>query len=310
MPAMAEPVPARAGPGLRTTVRAHPVAAFLVLVFSVTGLLAIPPMPDALHGSLENILGAAVPALVVTAMVGGRAGLRDLVRRALRWRVPPRWYAVSLLALPAVLLLLAPVLYGAAPLRSLAENWPLLVTSFLPTLVVMIVFDNVAEECAWTGFLFARLQASRMPARAALLASIPFCLWHFVSFVNDTGSLLRGAALTAYLLLPLVASRIVIGWLYNASGASVLIGGLFHATHNATVNPTGFAVAVLGLPQDEVLFVVGLLVMVAAVVTVLATRGRLGLPLPTGPRRDRMFAAPPASRLRGSRSRPGRRPSS
>ena len=85
----------------------------------------------------------------------------------------PRWYAASLLALPGVLLVLAPVLWGAAPLRALAENWPLLLTSFLPTLVFMVVLNNVAEEVAWTGFLFARLQERHAPLRAALLVSGP-----------------------------------------------------------------------------------------------------------------------------------------
>ena len=266
--------------GLWSTVSRHPFAAFLVLVFALTGMVEVVPAPEGVHGALENILGAAVPAIVVTAIVGGRAGVHDLVRRSLRWRVPLRWYVVSLLALPIAVLLLAPALYGSAPLRALTENWPLLFTSFLPTLAVMVVFNSVAEEAGWTGFLFARLQERHRPLRAALLAAVPFCLWHLVSFVHDSGSLLMGAALAAYLLLPLVASRLVIGWLYNASGTSVLIGGLFHAMHNATVNPTGLGVAVLDLPQDDVLFLVSLLVVVAAVVVVVVTHGRLGLPHP------------------------------
>jgi membrane protease YdiL (CAAX protease family) len=139
------------------------------------------------------------------------------------------------------------------------------------------VLHNVAEEAAWTGFVFARLQERHAPLRAALLTSVPFFLWHFVGFVHDAGSVLTGAALAAYLLLPLVASRIVIGWLYNASGASVLIGGLFHAMHNATVNPTGLGVAVLDLPQGEVLFLIAVFVTLAAAVVVFATHRRLGL---------------------------------
>lgn len=262
---------------MKSAVTRHPVTAFLELVLAVTGLLAVLPVPERVYGSLENILGVAVPAFVVTAIVGGREALSDLARRCVRWRVQLRWYAVALLALPTVLLLLAPALYGTDPLVALAENWPLLVTSFLPTLVLLIVFNNVAEEAGWTGFLFARLQERHAPVRAALLAGVPFCLWHLLGFIRDTGSVLTGAAVTAFLLLPLVASRFVIGWLYNASGASVLIGGLFHAMHNATVNPTGFAVAVLDLPQDEMLFVTGVLVLVAAVVLVIATHGRLDL---------------------------------
>jgi uncharacterized protein len=279
-PAAAPPHEIRSPHTMTALVRRRPITAYLVLVFAVTGLLAVPPIPELMYGALENILGAAVPAFVVTAVVGGRAGVRDLVSRSLRWRVPLRWYAVSLLALPTALLLLAPALYGTGPLGALAENWPLLFTSFLPTLAFLVVFNNVAEESAWTGFLFARLQERHAPLRAALMASIPFCLWHMLSFIKDSGSLLTGAALTAYLLLPLVATRVFIGWLYNASGASVLIGGLFHAMHNATVNPTGLAVAVLDLPQGEVLFLTAVLVLLAGVVVAVATHGRLGVPGP------------------------------
>ena len=264
-------------PAPRSIVRDHPIAAFLVLVAAFTAVVEVFPAPDWVHGSLENVLGAAVPALIVTALVGGRVGVREFLARCLRWRVRLRWYAVALVSLPLVVLVLAPLLYGTAPLHALADNWPLILTSFLPTLAVLVVLDNVAEEAGWTGFLFDRLQGRWTPMRAALLSAVPFWIWHFVSFVHDTGSWLDGLALAGYLLLPLVASRLVIGWLYNASGASVLIAGLFHATHNATVNPTGFAVAVLGLPQGEVLFVVSCLVLLAAVVIAIVTRGRLGL---------------------------------
>jgi uncharacterized protein len=272
-------------------VRRHPVATFLLLVFAITGVLVALPIPDLAFGPIENVLGAAVPAVIVTAVVGGRAGVRELARRALRWRVPLRWYAAAVLGLPGMLLILAPALWGTPPLDALAEKWPLLITSFLPTLAFMIVLNNVAEEIAWTGFLFARLQERHAALRAALLVSAPFCGWHFLSFTRDTGSVLAGAALTAYLLLPLVASRIVVGWLYNASGASVLVAGIFHAAHNATVNPTGLGVAVLELPQGEALFVVGVLVMLAGLGLVLATHRRLGLPAAGRPEADRQAGA-------------------
>jgi membrane protease YdiL (CAAX protease family) len=219
----------------------------------------------------------------VTGVVAGRAGVLDLARRSLRWRVPLRWYALALLALPVALLVTAVPLYGLDPVRSFAQNWPALFTSYLPTLVFMIVLNNVAEETGWTGFLFARLQHRHRPVHAALLSAIPFWCWHMLSFVRDYGSWLSGLALAGFLLLPLVATRFVTGWLYNASGASVLIAGLFHATHNATVNPTGFAVAVLHLPQGEILYVLAALVTLAAVAITIATRGRLGAPAsPTG----------------------------
>jgi membrane protease YdiL (CAAX protease family) len=252
-----------------------------VLVFALTGVVEILPAPEIVHGSLENVVGSAVPAFVVVAVVGGAAGVRELAGRVVRWRVELRWYAVALLGLPGALLVVAPLLYGGAPLRALAENWPLIITSFLPTLVVMAAINSIAEEAGFTGFLFARLQMRHRPVVAALIAFLPFWAWHAISFVYDERSLTAGLALAGLYGLALLASRIMTGWLYNVGGASVLIAGLFHATFNATVNPTGFGVAVLGLPQGELVYVVGGLVVIAAATVAVATRGRLGAPART-----------------------------
>jgi hypothetical protein len=80
-------------------------------------------------------------------------------------------------------------------------------------------------------------------------------------------------------LLPHLGSRLIIGWLYNGAGCSVLIAGLFHSMHNAIVNSTGL-VAVVGLPQFEVLVIMAGIVVLAAVLIAVATRGRLGLKRP------------------------------
>jgi hypothetical protein len=59
----------------------------------------------------------------------------------------------------------------------------------------------------------------------------------------------------------------------------VLIAGLFHSMHNAIVNPTGL-VAVVDLPQFEVLVIMAGIVVLAAAIIGMATRGRLGLKRP------------------------------
>jgi membrane protease YdiL (CAAX protease family) len=107
------------------------------------------------HGVLENVLGSAVPAFIVTALVSGKAGVGDLARRSFRWRVPLRWYLISLLAPLLIFLIAVTILYGFAPLRALGQNWLLLFTAFLPALAIMILLNNVAEEIGWTGFVFA-----------------------------------------------------------------------------------------------------------------------------------------------------------
>ena len=149
---------------LRSWIVRHPISSFLVLVYARTAALAFVPKgltePGLLpggatpHGILENVLGSAVPAFIVTALVSGRTGVRDLARRSFKWRVPLRWYVISLLAPPLILLLAVTTLYGLAPLRALGQNWSLIFVSFLPALAITIVFNNVVEEIGWTGFTF------------------------------------------------------------------------------------------------------------------------------------------------------------
>jgi membrane protease YdiL (CAAX protease family) len=271
---------------LRSWIVRHPIVTFLVLVYATTTALVFVPKgltePGLLpggatpHGVLVNVLGSAVPAFIVTALVSGKAGVRDLARRSLRWRVPLRWYLISLLAPLLIFLIAVTILYGFAPLRALAQNWLLLFTGFLPALVIMILLNNVAEEIGWTGFVFARFQDRHGPLRAALLTGVFFWLFHVSSFYVETRSWATTALVLSIFLLPHLGSRLITGWLYNSAGSSVLIAGLFHAMHNAIVNSTGL-VAVVGLPQFEVLVIMAGIVVLAALIIAVATRGRLGL---------------------------------
>ena len=83
----------------------HPIATFLMLVYATTMALVFVPKgltePGLLpggatpHGVLENVLGSAVPAFIVTALVSGKAGVRDIARRSFWWWVSLRWYLIS-----------------------------------------------------------------------------------------------------------------------------------------------------------------------------------------------------------------------
>jgi hypothetical protein len=84
------------------------------------------------------------------------------------------------------------------------------------------------------------------------------------------------------LLLPHLGSGLITGWLYSGADSSVLIAGLFHSMHNAIVNSTGL-VAVVGLPQFEVLVIMAGIVVLVATIIAIATRSRLGLKRSSGP---------------------------
>ena len=129
------------------------------------------------------------------------------------------------------------------------------------------------------GFVFARFQDRHGPLPAALLTTVFFWLFHVPSFNVETRSWSTTALVLGIFLLPHAGSRLITGWLYNRAGCSVLIAGLFHSMHNAIVNPTGL-VAVVGLPQFEVLVIMAGIVVLAAAIIAVATRGRLGVKRP------------------------------
>jgi membrane protease YdiL (CAAX protease family) len=102
----------------------------------------------------------------------GRAGVLDLARRSLRWRVGPQWYLVALLGLPIATLLCASALFGLAPLQALVGKWQLVFTLVVPMLLFRVVVLNLAEEIGWMGFLQDRLQDHRhLHSGAPLLQS-------------------------------------------------------------------------------------------------------------------------------------------
>ena len=156
--------PASLSPLRRLVVR-HPVASFLLMLYAIAwgvflpvvlqarGLLTLPI--DLTEGfafdavtSLASILGVALPAFLVTAATGGKAGVRELLRRCLRWRVGIVWYLAAILGLLAVMVLVGSVLSDPAPLEVLTERWSLIFTLFLPEVLFPFVYIQFFEEPA------------------------------------------------------------------------------------------------------------------------------------------------------------------
>jgi len=86
----------------------RPVLAFMLISLGVGFLAAaVPPMVQSeilpfglpLHGVVMS-LGAGLAAFLVAAALSGRAGVADLGRRSVRWRVRVRWYLIALLTVP------------------------------------------------------------------------------------------------------------------------------------------------------------------------------------------------------------------
>jgi membrane protease YdiL (CAAX protease family) len=267
----------------------HPVAAFLIMAYAVTVATALSPVltrrdllpyDHAPYDLIAHILGSAVPAFIVTSAVGGRAGVRDLVRRCLRWRVGIGWYLLALLGPLVLTFLLAVGLAGTPPLNAVTENWATLLTVSLPSLAFAFVLSNYAEEVGWTGFLFNRVQGRYRPLKAAAIVSVPFALGHIPGFIIETGSLLDGLVVLGVLFIPQLASRVIVAWFYNNTGRSLVIVGLFHAAYNATTQ-NRFTETFLPVGDDIQFLLLLAVPIIPALLIVIFTKGRLGHEPPT-----------------------------
>lgn len=278
-------------PAIRRLVARHPVAAFLMMVYTASSAVALVPVLTrrdilpfdlALYESFAPIFGVALPAFIVVAATDGRDGVRDLGRRCLRWRVGVRWYLFAFLSVPVAVMLCASAVFGWALLDVLVQKWLLLFTAVLPQLLFLILFFIVAEEIGFMGFLQARLQDRYGPLKASVIVTLPFALYHLPALMVENGlglaELHIALGFLGILAVLQMFGRIVLMWLYNNTGASVLLVGLFHSSFDATTSAFGRTFVVPGPAGTAFLsgfWIPSAVIAVFAVLVVAFTRGRL-----------------------------------
>ena len=211
----------------------------------------------------------SLPAFLVTAATDGRAGVRDLLRRTLRWRVGVGWYLLAILAIPVGALLLAPLFLGTAPLERLPQNWTLLFTEFLPQLLLALVTvqflrgARLGSVCAAQTLIAPRSLEGLALGCAGVRVAAPAHLSECSSLWRERPPRLVGHAI----VIPFaICFRILITFAYNRTGFSVLIGAITHSSFNEASeiiapNVPGPLAQVLAFAS------VGLLALLAAVIS-------------------------------------------
>ena len=108
---------------------------------------------------------------------------------------------------------------------------PAAVTGFVLNVLLVLLIAGRLEEFGWRGFAIPRLQAEYSALTAGLTVGVAWALWHlpFVLFGWVTGQ----GPLPLYMIW-IVGASLVLTWLYNSTGGSVLLCMLFHAVNNAS----------------------------------------------------------------------------
>jgi len=225
-------------------IRRHPIMSYVVLATALSWAVWI---PMALRGEIvtrggpishfAGLLGPLLAAVMVTAIVDGRAGLLAFGRRLARWRVPVRWYVMAALPLAMMLGALALIAMTGGelpPPGAFVEYSGLPELAFPLLLAVVVLVGGYGEEAGWRGYLTPQLLKRRGPFVTSLLVAAAWFAWHAPLFqVVDTYRTM-GLAVIPMLGIGLVSGAIVLTWIYVGSGGSVFVAALFHSALNLT----------------------------------------------------------------------------
>jgi membrane protease YdiL (CAAX protease family) len=236
--------------GFKSFAKRHPLTAYFALAYALTWVLIIPIMlsqrglgifslPDPLlfiFLLLSTYSGPLPAALILTILIDGREGRRQLWRRVFQWRVRFGWYLLVLVGYPLIFLIGLTFYSGAAPWIALIQNWPLIFTYYLPIAAIGIIFPSLGEEPGWRGFALPRLQQLYGSLAGTLILGILHGLWHLPAYFIP-GAILEGPFnVTAFAANTglLVAMTLIWTWLFNNASRSIFFAMFVHGVSNAT----------------------------------------------------------------------------
>jgi len=254
-------------------VKKYPAISLLVLamifgfapaLIVATGLLS----PDWMQlGALSSSLAA-----VVLVMIEGRkGGLRELLSRALIWRVGVRWwlFAVFFMIVPSVASLYLYHLLGG-PTVDWSGLKPLY--TVVPNFILLTLAAGIGEEFGWRGFLLPRLQTRHNALVSGLIVGVAWATWHvplfFIKGTSQYEQQLDGGLLPAILgyAVFVIVQSVQFTWLFNNTKGSVLLAAVFHGASNAWAGYLGMG----DIPFGGILTLVAFSVLITTVIAAMA----------------------------------------
>lgn len=97
-----------------------------------------------------------------------------------------------------------------------------------PVLFIAYFISATAEEIGWSGYAIDPLQERWGALGASLIVGVVWAVWHMIPYLqahNPAEWVVWQCAFT-------VANRVLIVWLYNNTGKSILAAILFHAMYD------------------------------------------------------------------------------
>jgi len=266
-----------------TWFKEHPLVLFFPLAYFFSTILWFPQIasaqgwtnnPASTYWHLIGGLGPMLAAILVTWIISGRDGIRELGERTFKWRVDVRWHLIAWL-IPTLIFFVGAIIvglfWGEWPdfrLFGRTNEYP-----EMPLLVYWaanIIFYGFGEEIGWRGFALPRLQKRYGALSATAILSIFWTTWHLPLFLCIAGYMKMGLGDFMGLCVSFFLGAAILTWLYNSTKGSIFIAAVFHGMLDIAVRTPS---------PEKVEVVTGALIMLLGIVIILthkaATLSRL-----------------------------------
>jgi uncharacterized protein len=268
-------------------IQKHPLFSFFILAYAISWILSIPFILSewgVLHGDYRIIFiaksfGPFASALIVTGITEGKDGVSRLRGRIRQWKAGWVWYLVILFGIPALLII--GILVQPGVVDGFKGITPAVVVSYLFSFVIVAFGGGpLGEEPGWRGFALPRLQSAQGPLKGTLLLGLIWTCWHLPDFLTSAQGGGPGVPVTTLLvnfglfLLLVTAIAVILTWVFNHTGGSILLAILAHAGVNT---PQVALVPLFPAVNTTILNTAALIGFGAAAVVILVwTNGKLG----------------------------------
>ena len=238
--------------------RNNPIAAFLILTFSIAWSIWLPLgrfAPDNYLLTLPGVWAPTLSALLLIGLMEGRSGIRNFLKKVLAWRVGFQWYLVVLFGAAGIAWLaigIGTALGIPAPEITLPDGLPRgALLGALPILFLFNIFVGgpLAEDIGWRGYLLPKIRERRPAFDASLIIGVLWAIWHLPFFIFPGWRAAVGDIPFVWFLLLTTGWSVLFAWVYVNTG-SILMPVLFHAAINTTLGTLG----VLGQENGNLVF--------------------------------------------------------
>jgi uncharacterized protein len=213
---------------------------FFLIAFGWSWLFWLPVVMWDLNLLLSVMAsGPSVSAFLLTYLSEGKNGLKNLLRRAIDYKIRKVWLVPTFLLIPAITsgaLLMATLTVGQTPEFGILFYQPWLIP--LAFVGILFIAGPVQEEFGWRGYALDRLRRKLNNALlSSMILGVIWGFWHLpFFFIGGTGEELGPTYQQPIwnIIISTMLFSILYTWLHNNTEGSLTPALIFHTMTNLT----------------------------------------------------------------------------